>query len=114
MSRRASVHALVRTAVAPGDVTGVMHDAGVSSTQSSTSMILPKRYITPALAPLAQVSRSAPFQPWLKAKAFDYAAYITAPDPRESYRKLSELINNNRFGHFAVWVQCFVQRKQNH
>jgi NAD(P)-dependent dehydrogenase (short-subunit alcohol dehydrogenase family) len=40
VSRRASVQALVQTAVALGDVTGVIHAAGVSPTQASPATIL--------------------------------------------------------------------------
>ena len=40
VSKRASVHALVQTAVALGDVTGVIHAAGVSPTQASPATIL--------------------------------------------------------------------------
>jgi NAD(P)-dependent dehydrogenase (short-subunit alcohol dehydrogenase family) len=40
VSKRASVHVLVRTAVALGAVTGVIHAAGVSPTQASPATIL--------------------------------------------------------------------------
>src|SRR4051812_49256587 len=40
VSSRASVHALVETATAIGDVTGVIHAAGVSPTQASPATIL--------------------------------------------------------------------------
>jgi NAD(P)-dependent dehydrogenase (short-subunit alcohol dehydrogenase family) len=40
VSRRASVHALVQSAVALGEVTGVIHAAGVSPTQASPATIL--------------------------------------------------------------------------
>jgi len=40
VSTRASVHALVQTAVALGDVTGIIHAAGVSPTQASPATIL--------------------------------------------------------------------------
>jgi NAD(P)-dependent dehydrogenase (short-subunit alcohol dehydrogenase family) len=40
VSKRASVHALVQTAVSLGDVTGVIHAAGVSPTQASPATIL--------------------------------------------------------------------------
>jgi NAD(P)-dependent dehydrogenase (short-subunit alcohol dehydrogenase family) len=40
VSKRASVHALVQTAVALGEVTGVIHAAGVSPTQASPATIL--------------------------------------------------------------------------
>ena len=40
VSSRESVHALVETATALGDVTGVIHAAGVSPTQASPSTIL--------------------------------------------------------------------------
>jgi NAD(P)-dependent dehydrogenase (short-subunit alcohol dehydrogenase family) len=40
VSKRPSVHALVQTAVALGDVTGVIHAAGVSPTQASPATIL--------------------------------------------------------------------------
>ena len=40
VSKRASVHALVQTAVALGNVTGVIHAAGVSPTQASPATIL--------------------------------------------------------------------------
>jgi NAD(P)-dependent dehydrogenase (short-subunit alcohol dehydrogenase family) len=40
VSRRVSVQALVQTAVALGDVTGVIHAAGVSPTQASPATIL--------------------------------------------------------------------------
>lgn len=40
MSSRESVHALVQTATAPGDVTGMIHAAGVSPTQASPATIL--------------------------------------------------------------------------
>jgi len=40
VSKRASVHALVQTAVALGAVTGVIHAAGVSPTQASPATIL--------------------------------------------------------------------------
>jgi NAD(P)-dependent dehydrogenase (short-subunit alcohol dehydrogenase family) len=40
VSKRASVHALVQAAVALGDVTGVIHAAGVSPTQASPATIL--------------------------------------------------------------------------
>jgi NAD(P)-dependent dehydrogenase (short-subunit alcohol dehydrogenase family) len=40
VSSRASVHALVETAAAVGDITGVIHAAGVSPTQASPATIL--------------------------------------------------------------------------
>jgi NAD(P)-dependent dehydrogenase (short-subunit alcohol dehydrogenase family) len=40
VSSRASVHALVETAVALGNVTGVIHAAGVSPSQASPATIL--------------------------------------------------------------------------
>ena len=40
VSSRESVHALVQTATALGDVTGVIHAAGVSPTQASPATIL--------------------------------------------------------------------------
>ena len=40
VSKRANVHALVQKAVALGDVTGVIHAAGVSPTQASPATIL--------------------------------------------------------------------------
>ncbi len=40
VSSRASVHALVQTAVAHGGVTGVIHAAGVSPSQASPTTIL--------------------------------------------------------------------------
>jgi len=40
VSSRASVHALVQTATALGDITGVIHAAGVSPTQASPGTIL--------------------------------------------------------------------------
>jgi hypothetical protein len=40
VSSRASVHALVHTATALGDVTGVIHAAGVSPSQASPATIL--------------------------------------------------------------------------
>src|SRR5271169_2160526 len=40
VSSRASVHTLVQTAVALGDVTGVIHAAGVSPSQASPATIL--------------------------------------------------------------------------
>jgi len=40
VSQRASVHALVQTAVALGNITGVIHAAGVSPTQASPATIL--------------------------------------------------------------------------
>jgi NAD(P)-dependent dehydrogenase (short-subunit alcohol dehydrogenase family) len=40
VSKRASIQALVQTAVARGDVTGVIHAAGVSPTQASPATIL--------------------------------------------------------------------------
>jgi len=40
VSKRASVHALAQTAVALGDVTGLVHAAGVSPTQASPATIL--------------------------------------------------------------------------
>ena len=40
VSKRASVHALVQAATALGDITGVIHAAGVSPTQASPQMIL--------------------------------------------------------------------------
>ena len=40
VSSRASVHALVETATAIGDVTGVIHAAGVSPSQASPATIL--------------------------------------------------------------------------
>src|SRR5215207_4448018 len=40
VSSRESVHALVQTATALGDVTGVIHAAGVSPSQASSETIL--------------------------------------------------------------------------
>src|SRR5215210_1985412 len=40
VSSRDSVHALVQTATAPGDITGVIHAAGVSPSQASPATIL--------------------------------------------------------------------------
>jgi len=40
VSKRPSVHALVQTAVALGDITGVIHAAGVSPTQASPATVL--------------------------------------------------------------------------
>lgn len=40
VSKRASVHALMQKAVALGDITGVIHAAGVSPTHASPATIL--------------------------------------------------------------------------
>ena len=45
VSKRESVHALVKAATAIGDVTGVIHAAGVSPSQASPATILAVDYL---------------------------------------------------------------------